>query len=713
MKIQKIIFSYLTIVAVIMSLLLGARAAQADQTDPCPGAPCEIVTDDNGNVIQILELPVTDQFGDVTVYNVDFMETTAVDLYGPGLDFDFFDADDAGLGMITVFEILNLANPVPPGAGRGGSDQFFIGGDDQDLDLIGAWGAEIFSGVWELCDPDSPGVECILGVAALPQDELFTYAHFTPVNGCIPETQCSAGSECGTEPDGCGGENDCGECDAGESCVGNICEPGLPNGDWAYCDDKLCQEGEGDCDGDEQCESGLTCVNDVGANYGWDPTIDVCEEGLPNGDWAYCDDKLCKDGEGDCDGDEQCESGLTCVKDVGANYGWDPTIDVCESGGSGLPNGDWAYCDDKLCKDGEGDCDGDEQCESGLTCVQDVGANYGWDPTIDVCESGGSGLPNGDWAYCDDKLCKDGEGDCDGDEQCESGLTCVEDAGADYGWDPTIDVCESGLPNGDWAYCDDKLCKDGEGDCDGDEQCESGLTCVEDAGANYGWDPTIDVCESDCIPATECLSWFECGEYSNGCGGSIDCGPCGTGESCVENICKAGCIPATECPVEFECGDYDDGCGDTIDCGPCGAGEDSCVENICIDDNLEEIIVEYCEEIAQDTTDAVERLSNAYLDMQECTVQYSNCLLDSIFSDPMDCLLDYFECLGRGLEDMGEACADFNENLVDATQRAAEEADQQGIEDEFIQWLYSPDGEECLSVAEDAYLFCTELTSDE
>jgi hypothetical protein len=67
--------------------------------------------------------------------------------------------------------------------------------------------------------------------------------------------------------------------------------------------------------------------------------VDVCElPGLPNGDWAYCVDKLCKNGEGDCDGDSQCESGLICVNDVGANYGWAPTVDVCEKvscGGGG------------------------------------------------------------------------------------------------------------------------------------------------------------------------------------------------------------------------------------------------------------------------------------------------------------------------------------------------------------------------------------------
>ena len=38
-----------------------------------------------------------------------------------------------------------------------------------------------------------------------------------------------------------------------------------------------CSAGEGDCDGDSQCQSGLMCSNDVGANYGFRAFVDVCE----------------------------------------------------------------------------------------------------------------------------------------------------------------------------------------------------------------------------------------------------------------------------------------------------------------------------------------------------------------------------------------------------------------------------------------------------
>ena len=278
---------------------------------------------------------------------------------------------------------------------------------------------------------------------------------------------------------------------------------GLPNGDYNYCVDQgPCSAGEGDCDRDSECASGLTCVHDVGANYGFASDVDVCEGGggLPNGDYNYCVDQgPCSAGEGDCDRDSECASGLTCVHDVGANYGFASDVDVCEGGG-GLPNGDYNYCVDQgPCSAGEGDCDRDSECASGLTCVHDVGANYGFASDVDVCEGGG-GLPNGDYNYCVDQgPCSAGEGDCDRDSECASGLTCVHDVGANYGFASDVDVCEGGggLPNGDYNYCVDQgPCSAGEGDCDRDSECASGLTCVHDVGANYGFASDVDVCET-------------------------------------------------------------------------------------------------------------------------------------------------------------------------------------------------------------------------
>ena len=56
---------------------------------------------------------------------------------------------------------------------------------------------------------------------------------------------------------------------------------------------------------------------------------DTCHT-VPVWDWDYCaTDCKCKSGQGDCDGDFHCLTGF-CALDVGAKYGQDKWIDVCE-----------------------------------------------------------------------------------------------------------------------------------------------------------------------------------------------------------------------------------------------------------------------------------------------------------------------------------------------------------------------------------------------
>ena len=56
--------------------------------------------------------------------------------------------------------------------------------------------------------------------------------------------------------------------------------PLLAVGTEAYCTDHgPCEVGHGDCDSTSECQSGLTCGDNVGANYGFAANIDVCEAG--------------------------------------------------------------------------------------------------------------------------------------------------------------------------------------------------------------------------------------------------------------------------------------------------------------------------------------------------------------------------------------------------------------------------------------------------
>jgi hypothetical protein len=192
----------------------------------------------------------------------------------------------------------------------------------------------------------------------------------------------------------------------------------------------------GDCDRDSECASGLKCVDNVGADYGWPSDVDVCEQ-IPYPGYDYCTlNGPCSEGLGDCDADSECAGDLICAQDVGANYGWPSTADVCEY--IDYPGDN--YCRDYgPCAEGYGDCDGDSECASGLICAQNVGANYGWPSNADVCEK----LAYPGYNYCAFYgPCSEGLGDCDGDSQCESGLICAQDVGTDYGWPSGADVCE-------------------------------------------------------------------------------------------------------------------------------------------------------------------------------------------------------------------------------------------------------------------------------
>jgi len=78
-----------------------------------------------------------------------------------------------------------------------------------------------------------------------------------------------------------------------------------------------------------------------------------------------------------------------------------------------------------------------------------------------------------------------------------------------------------------------------------------------------------------CTPTTCAAQKLECGAAGDGCGGSLDCGPCPTGEACVRGVCtiNATCSPITCTAQGIQCGPAGDGCGNAIDCGPCPTGE--------------------------------------------------------------------------------------------------------------------------------------------
>jgi len=413
------------------------------------------------------------------------------------------------------------------------------------------------------CDSDS---ECAEGLVCLSDVGLF-YGWAEDVDVCRPE----GASEC---PEVVGEFGYCGNCGP-------------------------CMEGEGDCDGSDDCEEGLVCVSGAGADFGFEPDVDVClaECPVPPGDPEFCSlCGPCGEGEGDCDGSGDCAQGLVCREDVGDFFGFAPDVDVCLDDESTCtePLGDYSYC--RLCgpcEEGEGDCDADNECAEGLTCVNEVGPDFGFVWDVDVC------LPKsveectellGTDDYCQVcGPCEEGKGDCDRDDDCADGLICASNVGADYGFDPSIDVCQVDDPGvceldpGDPDYCEVcGPCGDGEGDCDSDSECTTGLTCVADVGEDYGWASEVDVClvNEECQDLigtiNYCLVCGPCGEGQGDCDEDSDCA---SGLYCVNNLgADYGwdwevdvCIsPSEQCPVPVSHYDY------CAICGPCEQGEGDC-----------------------------------------------------------------------------------------------------------------------------------------
>ncbi|WP_404370639.1 hypothetical protein ACIHQR_10820 [Corallococcus coralloides] len=82
--------------------------------------------------------------------------------------------------------------------------------------------------------------------------------------------------------------------------------------------------------------------------------------------------------------------------------------------------------------------------------------------------------------------------------------------------------------------------------------------------------------EDDCVPRTCESRGFNCGEATDGCGHTLDCGTCAAPSSCggggADNVC--GCPDLkTACSPGVECGTEPDGCGGTVTCGTCAAPE--------------------------------------------------------------------------------------------------------------------------------------------
>lgn len=204
--------------------------------------------------------------------------------------------------------------------------------------------------------------------------------------------------------------------------------------------------------------------------------------------------------------------------------------------------------------------------------------------TPETC--GGSGLPNvcgctpesdGDFCNRQMKQC----GSVDGTDNCGNPrtATCGNCTGTGERCQDNICVC---TPSSKEDFCQQKgaTC----GSVTGTDNC--GAVREENCGACTDG----KTCQADNTCAgmvcTESEQEFcnrygkNCGTFTNvSCGTSrtVNCGMgCNSGESCTNNVCA--CTPLTQCGLNQNCGDISNGCGGTISCGSCNG---TCTNNNC------------------------------------------------------------------------------------------------------------------------------------
>ncbi|MDB4938145.1 MAG: Tryptophan synthase alpha chain [Labilithrix sp.] len=120
-------------------------------------------------------------------------------------------------------------------------------------------------------------------------------------------------------------------------------------------------------------------------------------------------------------------------------------------------------------------------------------------------------------------------------------------------------------------------------------KCAAGLRCGGPNALSKCVSPSIG---TGCVPKTCTDLGVQCGLAGDGCGGTLTCGTCPSGEQCGVTGKPSQCVAATPASADGgacikktcadyllenkDCGTQSDGCGGTVDCGVCTGASEFC-----------------------------------------------------------------------------------------------------------------------------------------
>lgn len=169
----------------------------------------------------------------------------------------------------------------------------------------------------------------------------------------------------------------------------------------------------------------------------------------------------------------------------------------------------------------------------------------------------------------------DGKFACGKGDACPAGLSCIHDVcrqsvAKGPGVDASTDGATAAATTADAATAGDAATR-----TDAATTVDAGEDSKKDAATESDAATAKTDASQSCQPAS--CGQGACGTLADGCGATLACGGCPSGQLCgavQANTCSAPpCAPSNCQQEKAHCGQVSDGCGKVLDCGACPNGK--------------------------------------------------------------------------------------------------------------------------------------------